>query len=330
MNFMTDVKNAQERPRVEPVWDQDQPGWDEARPRGTSGGPGGIFGADWLLFGAVGAVALGIGVVNALSKAQDLAWRGGAYDVGTPLFWEMSSIVAIILVAPVLFVAVRRMRHVSGWPLRVAVAVAAIIVFSGLHIAGMVGLRKLAMLLAGGSYDFRFSVATVLYEFRKDVITCLLIGGALWLIDSRRDAQQARAFVATARANPTPATSHMVWLRDGSTRIRIEPSDILWISSAGNYVEYRLADGITHLVRGTLAAEEARLTRFSIVRVHRTRLVNLTRVTGLKTGSNGDFELTLDTGQAVSGSRRYRGAITSIDEVAGPSASVPGANGAHP
>jgi DNA-binding LytR/AlgR family response regulator len=122
----------------------------------------------------------------------------------------------------------------------------------------------------------------------------------------------------------------MVWLRDGSTRIRIEPSDILWISSAGNYVEYRLADGITHLVRGTLAAEEARLTRFSIVRVHRTRLVNLTRVTGLKTGSNGDFELTLDTGQAVSGSRRYRGAITSIDEVAGPSASVPGANGAHP
>ena len=51
----------------------------------------------------------------------------------------------------------------------------------------------------------------------------------------------------------------MVWLRDGSTRIRIEPRDILWVSSAGNYVEYSLADGINHLVRGTLAAEEARI-----------------------------------------------------------------------
>ena len=28
---------------------------------------------------------------------------------------------------------------------------------------------------------------TLLYEFRKDVVTCLLIGGALWLIENRRD-----------------------------------------------------------------------------------------------------------------------------------------------
>ena len=327
---MSDVKNAQSGPGVEPVWDQKPPAWDEVRPRGTSGGLGGISGADWLLYGAVAAVALGFGLVNALSKAQDVAWRGGVYDARTQLFWELSSVVTIILVAPLLFVAVRRMRHVRGWPLRIALAGAAILAFSSLHIAGMVGLRKLAMLLVGGAYDFHFSAATLIYEFRKDAITSLLIGGTLWLIDSHREAQQARSVVATARADPPSVAPHMVWLRDGSTRIRIEPRDILWISSAGNYVEYRLADGITHLVRGTLAAEEARLTRFSIVRVHRTRLVNLTRVTGLKTGSNGDFELTLDTGQAVSGSRRYRGAITSIDEVAGPSASVPGANGAHP
>jgi hypothetical protein len=330
MKCMTDVKNAQGGPRVEPAWDQNRPAWDEARLAGTTGGLGGISGADWLLYAAVAAVSLGIGVVNALSRAQDVAWRGGAYDVRTPLFWEMSSIVTIILLAPVLFVAVRRMRHVPGWPLRVALAVAAIIAFSSLHIAGMVLLRKFAMFLVGGSYDFHLSLATLLYEFRKDVITCLLIGGALWLIDGRREAQQARSDVATAPAELGSAAPHMVWLRDGSTRIRIEPRDVLWISSAGNYVEYRLADGVTHLVRGTLAAEEARLTKFNIVRVHRTRLVNLTRVVGLKTGSNGDFELTLDTGQAVSGSRRYRDAITSIEEAALHPASVPGANGARP
>ena len=200
---------------------------DDASPARTSGGLGGISGADWLFYGAVAAISLGIGVVNAFSQAQDVAWRGGAYDLRTPLFWEMSSIVTIIAVAPVLFVAVRRMRHVQGWPLRVGLAVAAIVVFSGLHIAGMVGLRKLVMFLAGGAYDFHFSVATLLYEFRKDVMTCVLIGSTLWLIDSRRETRQARSDATTPRADPASAAPEMVWLRDGSSRIRIEPRDIL-------------------------------------------------------------------------------------------------------
>jgi DNA-binding LytR/AlgR family response regulator len=182
------------------------------------------------------------------------------------------------------------------------------------------------MFLAGGSYDFRFGAATLIYEFRKDVITCLLIGGALWLIDGRREAQQSRSVETTAPS----AVPHMVWLRDGSTRIRIDPPDILWVSSAGNYVEYSLAGGVNHLVRGTLAAEEARLTKFNIVRVHRTRLVNLARVSALKAGPNGDFELTLNTGQAIPGSRRYRSAIASIEGREANSAPVPTDNDARP
>lgn len=329
MNFMSDVKNTQERSRVERAWDQNQSVCDEAGPGGTGGELREIAGADWLLYGAVAAVSFGIGIVNALSKAQEVAWGGGIYDVRTPLLWEMSSIVTIILLAPVLFVAVRRMRRVSGWPLRVGLAVAAIIAFSALHIAGMVGLRKLAMFMVGGSYDFHFSVATLIYEFRKDVITCLLIGGTLWLMDSRREARQSRSLVTAAPAELSSA-SHMVWLRDRSSRIRIEPRDILWISSAGNYVEYALTGGRSHLVRATLASEEARLSRFNIARVHRTRLVNLSRVTGLKPGPSGDFELILDTGQAIAGSRRYRDAVSLIESLGTGSASVPTNGDAHP
>ncbi len=308
---MNDVRHAQQSARVEPVWDQNGPGWDDASRRGTSGWPGGISGADWRLYGVVAAISLGIGMVNAFSAAQDAAWRGGVYDIRTPLFWELSSIVAIIATAPVLFVAVRRMRRVSRWVLRTGLAVAAIIAFSALHIAGMVGLRKAVMFLAGGAYDFHFSAATLIYEFRKDVVTCLLLGAVLWLIDSRRETRQTRSDPTMPRADS--AAPETVWLRDGSSRIRIEPGDIVTIGSAGNYVEYGMADGRTHLVRGTLAAEEARLTKFRIVRVHRTRLVNLSRVTGLKPGTNGDFELTLDTGKAISGSRRYRDAVASIE-----------------
>ncbi len=312
ISSMTDLNNEQERPRVEPVWDRNQPARDETNPRGISGALRGLSGGDWLLYGAVAAVALAIGVVNALSIAQDAAWHGGAYDVRTPLLWEMSSIVVIVLVAPILFVAVGRMRRASGWLLRLALAAAAIVAFSALHIAGVVGLRKLGTHLVGVPYDFRFSAAALMYEFRKDLITCLMIGGSLWLTDRRRETQQSKLVAAAAPPDPPSGASHPVWLRDGASRIRIEPSDILWVGSAGNYVEYRVADGRSHLVRGTLTAEEARLAKFNIARVHRTRLVNLARINGLRPGPNGDFELTLDTGQVVPGSRRYRKAIASI------------------
>lgn len=309
---MTDVKNAPDSRGVEPVWDQNQPARDETTPLGTGGLFGGITRADWLVYAAVTAVALAIGSVNALSTADDIARRSGLYDVRTPLLWEMTSIAVIILLAPALFTAVRRIRQESRWLAVVALAIAAIVVFSAVHIIGMVALRKLVLWMLGGSYDFHLSLAILLYEFRKDVVTCLLIGGGMWLIDSRREVRTVAAAAPAAAAENLP---HMVWLRDGTTRIRIEPRQIVWISSAGNYVEYSLADGRNHLVRGTLAAAEAQLARFSLARVHRTRLANLDRVTSVELKSSGDFELTFDTGQTILGSRRYRNAIASLERI---------------
>jgi hypothetical protein len=265
-----------------------------------------------VLYGAVAAVAIAIGVVNALSIAQEAAWHGAAYEVRPPLLLEMSSVIVIVLAAPILFVAVRRTRRTSEGLLRLALAAAAIVAFSTLHIAGVAGLRKVLTYLVGVPYDFRFSASALIYEFRKDLVTCLIIGGSVWLTDSRRETQQSRLVITAVPPDPPSGASHPVWLRDGSTHIRIEPSEILWVSSAGNYVEYSLIDGRSHLVRGTLAAEEGRLAGFNIARVHRTRLVNLARVNGLRPGQNGDFELTLDTGQIVPGSRRYRDAVASI------------------
>ena len=309
---MSDVKNAQERPGVEPVWDGERSPRDEPRPPGTSGWLRGIAG-DWFIYAAVAAVAAVIGVVNSFSMADDIARRGGVYDVRTPLLWDMTSIAVIVLLTPVLLAVVRRFRREPTLAIRIALAAATIVVFSAVHITGMVGLRKLIMWFAGGAYDFRFSLATVLYEFRKDVVTCVLIGSGMWLIDSRREAQRALQVEAPPASAGQVPTSQAIWLRDGTTRIRIEPRDILWISSAGNYVEYSLADATNHLIRGTLASAEAELSRFNLARIHRTRLANLDRVTSLEMKPSGDFELTFDTGQTVSGSRRYKTAVAALD-----------------
>ena len=311
---MTDVKDAPNRPAEKPVWDQDKELRDETRPAGTSGWLRGTIGEDWLIYVGVSAVAIVIGVVGALSTADDIARRSGVYDPWTPLLWDMTSIAVIILLTPALLAIIRRIRREPALAVRIALAIATIVVFSAVHITGMVWLRKLIMWLAGGAYDFRFSPAIVLYEFRKDVVTCLLIGGGMWLMDLRREAQRAVQVMAPPPAANPPSSPQTIWLRDGARSIRIEPRDILWISSAGNYIEYSLADGSNHLIRGTLASAESELSRFKLARIHRTRLANLDRVSRVQSKPSGDFDLTFDSGHTVSGSRRYRSAVASLDQ----------------
>ena len=70
---MSDLKNAQERFRVEPFRNQNRPARNDASPAGTRGGLRGISGADGPFYGVVAAISLGIGIVNAFSLAQDAA-----------------------------------------------------------------------------------------------------------------------------------------------------------------------------------------------------------------------------------------------------------------
>jgi DNA-binding LytR/AlgR family response regulator len=62
-------------------------------------------------------------------------------------------------------------------------------------------------------------------------------------------------------------------------------------------------------VRGTLSAWETRLTARGFIRVHRSRLVNRTKITALKPTPSGDMEITLGEGRTVLGSRRYRAVL---------------------
>jgi len=86
---------------------------------------------------------------------------------------------------------------------------------------------------------------------------------------------------------------------------RVDPTQIISLTSAGNYVEFVLPDA-QHLIRGRLGGEEARLKPFGFVRIHRTKLVNRMRVVPIETRANGDFVAKMDTGDAIAGSRRSR------------------------
>jgi DNA-binding LytR/AlgR family response regulator len=106
--------------------------------------------------------------------------------------------------------------------------------------------------------------------------------------------------------------SSEIWLRDGRSSVLVDTREIIWVGSAGNYVEYAMAAGSRHLIRSTLQQEEARLAAFGIARVHRTRLINLQHIVAITWRKSGDFELSLDTGETIVGSRRHKESIAAI------------------
>lgn len=276
----------------------------------------------WKILAVLAAVLLVVAVVNAVTTVDDAARFGGRpLSLPRVLLWELSSVVVVFALAPLIRWGALHVRGGGGTVVARAVLInaGAILVFTALHIAGMVALRKIAHGIAGyGPYVFDLSLANLVYELRKDTLTYLLIGATFWLNESwshRRPQAQGAATgagpVPAPRAAapealpPQTAVPQTFWLRDGTTSIKIDPAAIVWVQSAGNYVEYLLTGGRRHLVRGTLRAEEERLRPHGIIRVHRTRLVNPSRITRIDMRPSGDADLKLETGETIAGSRRY-------------------------
>jgi len=87
-------------------------------------------------------------------------------------------------------------------------------------------------------------------------------------------------------------------------------ADILWIESAGNYVELHLA-GRTVLHRITLNRLETLLAPDDFLRVHRGVIVRRSEIARLDAVGDGGYRLTLRCGAAVAVSERYLGGLKS-------------------
>jgi two-component system LytT family response regulator len=91
---------------------------------------------------------------------------------------------------------------------------------------------------------------------------------------------------------------------------QIRVGDVLWIESAGNYVELHL-EGRTVLHRITLNRLEALLAPGEFLRVHRSAIVRRGQIARLETIGDGSYRLTLRCGATVAVSERYLGALKS-------------------
>jgi two-component system LytT family response regulator len=85
----------------------------------------------------------------------------------------------------------------------------------------------------------------------------------------------------------------------------IKIREIDWIEAADYYACLHVGQR-SHLLRRSLADLEAELDSELFCRVHRSSIVNLDRVSSLRLGEDGEYEVLLQTGARVRMSRRYR------------------------
>ena len=82
-------------------------------------------------------------------------------------------------------------------------------------------------------------------------------------------------------------------------------SEIDWIEAA-DYYSCLHVGGKTHLLRRSLSELDQELDQGVFCRIHRSTIVKLDRVRGLKLNKNGEFDVLLDNGTRLRLSRRYR------------------------
>jgi two-component system LytT family response regulator len=132
----------------------------------------------------------------------------------------------------------------------------------------------------------------------------------------RADYQQAIcALVDSATpANGAPRYWRQISIR-GIGKIDTYGLDqVLWIGSAGNYIEYHLS-AQTVLQRLTMQQLEGQLDPLHFLRCHRRHIVNIKAISCLRTMGDGRYQLQLKNDMLVDVSARY---VDAVRQVCGP------------
>lgn len=110
---------------------------------------------------------------------------------------------------------------------------------------------------------------------------------------------------ALAQEPDEVATPRRLAIRDGNRTVRLDPEAIRWIDAAGDYLCIHTA-AENFVIRATMREMEQRLDPRRFQRIHRSTIVNLACVRELRSHLNGEYFVTLESGQTLKLSRSYK------------------------
>jgi two-component system, LytTR family, response regulator len=121
----------------------------------------------------------------------------------------------------------------------------------------------------------------------------------------RHDREREREREKNRTEKDPPRTLERVVIKSAGEVSFVKVLEIDWIEAADYYACLHVGSR-SHLLRRSLAELEEDLDPNIFCRVHRSSIVNLQRVRGLKMNEDGEYDVLLDNGARVRLSRRYR------------------------
>lgn len=274
-----------------------------------------------------GGITLAICTANVFSSLSDHARNGMPLPWWKPALWEYSSAVLILALIPAIAWLHRRAPVTAeNWRWTAPLHLAITPVFSLIHVAGMVLLRKLGSAAMHTHYSFGSWWPDWFYEYRKDFVAYLLIllglqafrTYRLWLesaASARSTSGEALPAASKPRAlppaEPTPVPVQRLVVKKLNREFILNAADVDRIDADGNYVTIH-AQGQIWPLRESMAALERKLDPQHFARVHRRHIVNIDRIREIQPWDSGDYRIVLTDGSCVNFSRRYRSRLPQL------------------
>ncbi|MCW5734916.1 MAG: LytTR family transcriptional regulator [Enhydrobacter sp.] len=265
-------------------------------------------GIDWRLL-VVWTVLFAVSIATrTYVGAADEVRRGHEIPLSRTLVEEVTSHLVVAALLPALYWMHRRFP-IGGAPRNLLVHIAAVVPFSLVHTAGMGALRLLWFTaIVGIPYAYTLTPDRLQYEFAKDLVSYLMLTTgvlALQYLLQRVDAAKPAEEVPETTASVASPPERFTVRKRGGSEVVVEMVDIDWIEASGNYAILHVG-GETFEIRSSLTRLESELDPKRFVRVHKSHVVNISRVAEVTPWVSGDWRIRLQDGAEVNLSRRYR------------------------
>jgi len=245
------------------------------------------------------------GMVSVMDHPRIARWE--------PWTWEASSSAVMLALIPALVWALRRWPiRFETWQQNLPRHLVYSVIFSVLHVGGMVALRKLVYVMVGQRYEPGVWLPDFGYEYLKDVrsyfwiLACIALY-RFWVMRLQGEARLLAEPDVGPPVEPLEQPERFL-VRKLGREFLLAAREVEWLQAAGNYVNLHVR-GRDYPLRVTMAGIEARLDSRRFVRVHRSYVVNLDFLAEIEPLDTGDARLLMRDGMKIPCSRRYRASL---------------------
>lgn len=187
---------------------------------------------------------------------------------------------------------------------------------TGLDVVERIGPDRMPAVIFVTAYDeyavkaFELNAVDYLLKPFDDLRLCRSVERARELIAAHRHADLAAQLQALldARARKWP---ERIVVKEGERFDFVPLDSIEWIESANNYVQLHCGPR-RHLLNESLTNLAGRLNPAKFLRIHRGRIVNLSRIETIHPLIGGSYELELRSGIRLTSGRQYKDQIQAL------------------